>query len=99
MLRVITTGETASSAGGSVDVVPTSKVASGMSGDGDSSIRLPSDDRSSQSFTATRIVAMSEQDRGWAEVTSNALYAIWSWSTAALKNLRNGAYSGLPVTM
>ena len=68
---VITTGETASRVVVSVIADPAGIVASGMSRGGDRSIRLPSDDISSQSSTAARIIAIS--DWGWAEVTSDAL--------------------------
>ena len=89
---VITTGETASRVVVSVIVDPAGIVASGMSRGGDRSIKLPSDDMSSQSSTAARIVTIS--DWGWAEVTNDALNLNCSWSKAALKNRRKGAYSG-----
>ena len=95
-LRVITTGETASCALMSISD-PVGSVASGMSRGGDNSIKLPSDEASSQSATAASIWAMS--DCGCTDVTNDASNNICSWSTAAQKNRRRGACSGLLVTM
>ena len=66
---------------------PAGSSASGMSRGGDNSIRLPSDDQSSQFATASRICVRKEF--GWTDVTNDMSKIICSWSTAALKNLRN----------
>ena len=94
--RVITTGEYTSRVSISMED-PAGSSASGMSRGGDSSIRLPSEDPSSQSATASRICVRN--DFGWTDVTNDVSNNICSWSTAALKNLRKGACSGLLVTM
>ena len=94
--RVMTTGESTSHVSISMED-PAGSSASGMSRGGDSSIRLPSEDASSQSATASRICARN--DFGCTDVTNDASNKICSWSTAALKNRRKGACSGLLVTM
>ena len=88
----MTTGESASRVPISM-ADPAGSTASGMSRGGDSSIRLPSEDPSSQSATTSRICVRS--DFGWTDVTNDISKIICSWSTAALKNLRRGACSGL----
>ena len=92
--RGITTGESTSRVSISMDD-PAGSSALGMSRGGDNSIRLPSDDLSSQSATASRICVRREF--GWTDVTNDMSNIICSWSTAALKNLRRGACSGLLV--
>ena len=92
--RGITTGESTSRVSISMDD-PAGSSASGMSRGGDNSIRLPSDDPSSQSATASRICV--RRDFGWTDVTNDMSNIICSWSSAALKNLRRGACSGLLV--
>ena len=92
--RGMTTGETSSRVSWSIDD-SAGNVTSGMSWGGDSSIKLPSEEPSSQSATASRICTSS--DLGWTDVTRERSNTICRPSTAALKNLLKGAYSGLFV--
>ena len=64
----MTTGESASRVPISM-ADPAGSTASGMSRGGESSIRLPSDDTSSQSATASRICV--RRDFGWTDVTND----------------------------
>ena len=92
--RGMTTGEISSRVSWSMDDSAGS-VASGMSWGGDSSIKLPSDETSSQFATASRICTSS--DFGWTDVTRDRSNINCNASTAALKNLLRGVCSVLLV--